>query len=182
MKSLYLSVILIACYNCASWAQINNNLTVFLSSRNTSVPIYKNPVGHEVSAYIIEDHSYDEGNILIIKDKSSLRYKIEVFTPSGKVVCGWINKVDCAVYVRPKGSVWNINKSPFENNPIGIFNSNEIETIIPYLVVLDFDYKEFDYNNQTYKDWWLKVGFMFHDTYFEGWTREFCPDINHGCN
>lgn len=152
------------------------NIRAFLGSRDTHVNIYKNEIGHELVAQIIEDSSVDDWNVIIIKGKSSLRLKTEIYTPTGEVVHGWINKSDCAVYARTRGSEWRLYCNPNIDKPFAVFNSSDIINANPYLYIIDYDEKS------SPPQQWIKVAFIYDGKYYEGWTWETCSDINHGCN
>ncbi len=152
------------------------NIRAFIGSRDTHVNIYKNEIGHELVAQIIEDSSVDDWNVIIIKGKSSLRLKAEIFTPSGEVIRGWISKADCAVYARIRGLNWCLYSNPNVSKPITVFNSTDIKNADPNLYIIDYDEKS------SPPQQWIKVAFTYDGKYYEGWTWEICSDINHGCN
>ena len=175
MKIACLYVLICTLFS-ASAPDNKDNVSAFLGSRDVYVNVYKNEIGYELIAQILEDTSVDDWNVLKIKGKSSLRFKVEIYTPRGENICGWINKADCAVYVRTRHTEWCLYNNPNIDKPIAIFNSMDIEKADPYLYIIDYD------EMSSPPQQWIKVAFTYEGKYYEGWTWETCSDINHGCN
>lgn len=168
---LVLCLILVSCNNSE-----HDPFSVFLSSRNKYENIYKHSFGDDVISQVVEDTTTDDWWIVIVKDKSELRYLVTVASfLSDDMVEGWIDKSSCAVYVRPRSETWEIYKYPSEIAPKIKFASEDAEENIPFLYLLDY------LKPKRYLKW-IKVGFVYNEKSYVGWTKDFCPDINHSCN
>lgn len=169
---LVLCLILVSCNNSE-----HEPFNVFLSSRNKYENIYKHSFGDDVISQVVEDTTTDDYLVVMVKDKSELRYLVTVasFPSDDILVEGWIDKSSCAVYVRPRSETWEIYKYPSEIAPKIKFASEDADENISVLYLLDY------LKPKRYLKW-VKVGFVYNEKSYVGWTKDFCTDINHSCN
>ena len=183
----YFSTIIVAViFSCLELLAQGPMMNVFLGSRNKVVNVYCDAVGHSVLGQVMEVAGSDDFNTIVIKDKSSLRFYVDIFvssyTSSPVDITGWIDKSECAVYARPRNEHWNIYADPFDDYPLMIFDATDIEKAVPYLYVIDYISESLESSEQGYYIPWVKVGFIYSNKYYEGWTKDFCTDINYSCN
>ena len=85
----YFSTIIVAViFSCLELLAQGPMMNVFLGSRNKVVNVYCDAVGHSVLGQIMEVAGSDDFNTIVIKDKSSLRFYVDI--------TGWIDKSECA--------------------------------------------------------------------------------------
>jgi hypothetical protein len=173
------SIIIMLGFKILAQAQ-ETNLSVFLGTRDKYINIYANPVGNRVVDSVIEDSSQDEYNVIIIKDQAALRFLVDLYTVDGDKVTGWIDKVHCAVYVGTYNKLWHLYVEPSVESKCTIFESEEIDLKTGSLTVIDYKYLSVPESNHVKR--WVKIGFMYKDAYYEGWSDEICSDINHACH
>lgn len=154
------------------------DFSLFLGVRDEKVKIFENAIGNIVLDEIIEDSSKDEWNVIVVRGKSSLRFYVDIYTTSNKIIRGWIDKSACAVHPDPRGETWSLYEGPSIDSHSISFDANIIEDYSPILYVIDYIIKAY---RGCYPEW-IKVGFMYRNVYYEGWINEFCTDINYSCH
>ena len=182
MKYIYTTLLLF----CGIYLQAQTpRFTLFLSTRNEYVNIYGGAAGNDIIEKVIENMAIDDSNTILVKGQSSLRFYVDIYPSitSNDVITGWINKTDCAAYVRIRSEQWLLYEEPSENACQIIFDAKKISDSDPHLYVIDYLVEP---NSGPYPEYpapeWYKVGFTYNGVYYEGWINEICTDINHSCN
>ncbi len=175
-----LTFLLVCIIICGQALSQDRQRFVILTVVNEEIPVYRNPIGNEISYRIMQDRIHELFFFVEILEKSPLRYKVNITSTEDHDnvfpgIVGWIDKSICCVFSRHyydennKSYIKLFSYPDSKSSFVKIYASPHNES--GEWIVIDYA-----------DDNWLKVMFYHDGKLYEGWVDRYCDSIYDSCN
>lgn len=185
MKRIYKILSIITCVIVTSKISHIHSENLELFFRNAcsdGVKVYDSPITTDTISIIYDDCANENYYDVVLLNKSHNRFFVSIYLNANFIKQGWVDCCKCGTYMYShqcnQDGVWifSIYNTPDVNEGQKVFYANYCDGFIDDAIpVLDF---YMDRDNR----YWIKTEFMFQNTLYSGWTKDFCSNIYGSCN